>query len=92
MPPRRESDTAPHRYLIHLRNDSNVLGGMSKLLGIQGSPALNADLCLQLPIVAKLQLVSSGLPMSYQCITDPLGPMLIDSLGLLLLSFPMKIA
>jgi hypothetical protein len=30
---RRESDTAPHRSILHLRNDSNVLGGMSKLLG-----------------------------------------------------------
>ena len=32
--PRRESDTAPHRSILHLRSDSNVLGGMSKLLGI----------------------------------------------------------
>jgi hypothetical protein len=30
---RRESDTAPHRSIAHLRNESNVLGGMSKLLG-----------------------------------------------------------
>jgi hypothetical protein len=30
---RRDSDTAPHRSLTNLRNDSNVLGGMSKLLG-----------------------------------------------------------
>jgi len=69
---RRESDTAPHRSLVHLRNDSNVLGGMSKLLGRIHFSEVNADLCVQLPIVAKLQLVSSGQPMSYRCTTLPL--------------------
>jgi hypothetical protein len=66
---RTESDTAPHRSLVNLRNESNVLGGMSKLLGI--SLLFDNNLPLQLPIVAKLQLVSSEPLMSYQCTLHP---------------------
>jgi len=37
---RRESDTAPHKSIVHLRKESNVLGGMSKLLGTLNTPEI----------------------------------------------------
>jgi len=82
---RRQSETAPHRSIHHLRSDSNVLGGMSKLLGIslhQFYKGLIHSVANRSEIATRIFRTAHELSMYGTPDSDSYRPLLINSIGL----------